>query len=270
MLAAEALGAANVLAIKMPYRTSSAESLAHADLVVARTGIESLAGRDHAADRRLLRALPRCRQHAPRQQDGARAHDDPLRPLGALEGAGARHQQQDRAAARLRHAVRRHGLGAQSRSATCTRRRCGRWRRTSACPTRSCASSRRPICGRGRPTRQELGFGYREVDELLYLMVDLRYSRAELHAAGFCRGLRAPRRRHGAQLAVQAAPAGDRQGLEPHHRSRLPLRPRLGQVRLGSADCGMRIAAVRAARRYEGSADPSVDSAVRNPQSALG
>src|SRR5574340_151584 len=37
MLAAEALGPANVLAIKMPYRTSSEESLLHADLVIARS-----------------------------------------------------------------------------------------------------------------------------------------------------------------------------------------------------------------------------------------
>ena len=32
---------------------------------------------------------------------------------------------------------------------------------------------------------QELGFGYQDVDALLYLMVDLRYARSELHAAGF-------------------------------------------------------------------------------------
>jgi NAD+ synthase len=38
---------------------------------------------------------------------------------------------------------------------------------------------------RGQTDEQELGFGYREVDVLLYLMVDLRYSRAELYAAGF-------------------------------------------------------------------------------------
>jgi NAD+ synthase len=37
----------------------------------------------------------------------------------------------------------------------------------------------------GQTDEAELGFGYREVDELLYLMVDLRYSHAELHAAGF-------------------------------------------------------------------------------------
>ena len=38
MLAAEALGPANVLAIKMPYRTSSPESLEHAQLVLEATG----------------------------------------------------------------------------------------------------------------------------------------------------------------------------------------------------------------------------------------
>ncbi len=42
MLAAEALGAANVLAIRMPWRLSSAESLSHADLLAVKAGIEML------------------------------------------------------------------------------------------------------------------------------------------------------------------------------------------------------------------------------------
>jgi NAD+ synthase len=37
----------------------------------------------------------------------------------------------------------------------------------------------------GQTDEQELGFTYREVDELLYHMVDLRFSRAELVAKGF-------------------------------------------------------------------------------------
>jgi NAD+ synthetase len=40
-LAARALGAENVVAVRMPYRTSSPESLAHAQLVVDDLGIES-------------------------------------------------------------------------------------------------------------------------------------------------------------------------------------------------------------------------------------
>src|SRR5262245_47510888 len=41
-LAVKALGPGNVLAIKMPYKTSSQESLEHADLVIATAGMESL------------------------------------------------------------------------------------------------------------------------------------------------------------------------------------------------------------------------------------
>ncbi|MGA9398304.1 MAG: NAD+ synthase [Anaerolineaceae bacterium] len=41
-LAVEALGAANVLAVRMPYTTSSPESLEHAQLVIQATGVESL------------------------------------------------------------------------------------------------------------------------------------------------------------------------------------------------------------------------------------
>lgn len=41
-LAAEALGPANVLAVRMPYKTSSQESLDHAGQVIAQLGVESL------------------------------------------------------------------------------------------------------------------------------------------------------------------------------------------------------------------------------------
>jgi NAD+ synthase len=41
-LAAEALGPQNVLAVRMPYRTSSQESLDHAQLVIDATGVQSL------------------------------------------------------------------------------------------------------------------------------------------------------------------------------------------------------------------------------------
>ncbi len=41
-LAAEALGPENVLAVRMPYRTSSPDSLEHAQLVIDATGVQSL------------------------------------------------------------------------------------------------------------------------------------------------------------------------------------------------------------------------------------
>ena len=40
-LAARALGPANVIAVRMPYRTSSPDSLAHAQMVIDQTGVES-------------------------------------------------------------------------------------------------------------------------------------------------------------------------------------------------------------------------------------
>src|SRR5690606_22826599 len=41
-LSAEALGPENVLAIRMPYRTSSPDSLAHAQLVIDALGVQTL------------------------------------------------------------------------------------------------------------------------------------------------------------------------------------------------------------------------------------
>jgi NAD+ synthase len=41
-LSAEALGAQNVLAVRMPYKTSSPESLEHAQMVIEATGVQSL------------------------------------------------------------------------------------------------------------------------------------------------------------------------------------------------------------------------------------
>ncbi|MEO0249862.1 MAG: 7-cyano-7-deazaguanine synthase, partial [candidate division WOR-3 bacterium] len=42
VLAAEALGAENVLALRLPYKTSSPDSLDHAQLVIEQTGVQSL------------------------------------------------------------------------------------------------------------------------------------------------------------------------------------------------------------------------------------
>jgi NAD+ synthase len=41
-LAAEALGAQNVLAVRMPYKTSSQDSLDHAQMVIDATGVQSM------------------------------------------------------------------------------------------------------------------------------------------------------------------------------------------------------------------------------------
>lgn len=57
-LAAEALGAQNVLAIRLPYRSSSPDSLSHAQLVIEATGVQSLTLEISAMVDPLFEALP--------------------------------------------------------------------------------------------------------------------------------------------------------------------------------------------------------------------
>ena len=58
-LAAEALGPQNVLAIRMPYKTSSADSLEHAQLVIDYAGRPVADRPDHRDGGPADRALPR-------------------------------------------------------------------------------------------------------------------------------------------------------------------------------------------------------------------
>ena len=153
MLAAEALGPEQVLGIMMPYRASSAESLEHAP---AGGGEERhpFRGRgDHRPDRRLFRGVSGRRPQAPGQQDGPGAHDHPLRPLRPVGCAGGRHQQQDRAAAGLRHPPRRHGVGPQPPGGPLQDPGMGAERGRRRPPTSSSTRNPPPTCGPGRPTR---------------------------------------------------------------------------------------------------------------------
>ena len=82
----------------------------------------------------------------------------------------------------------------------------------------------------GQTDEQELGFTYREVDELLYRMVDLRLNREELVAARLCAGVHRHDLRQDAEFPFQTAPAGHRQGIEPDHRPGFPIFQGLGEI----------------------------------------
>ncbi len=69
-LAAEALGPANVLGVRMPYRTSSPESLAHAQLVIDQLGIPSTTIDISPAVDALAAAIEGGRQNASEMQPG--------------------------------------------------------------------------------------------------------------------------------------------------------------------------------------------------------
>jgi NAD+ synthase len=184
MLAAEALGAANVLAIKMPYRTSSPESLAHADAVVARSGIEALtvditpqidayfARFPDADNMRRGNKMARERMtilydHSARWRAlvlGTSNKTELLLGYGTLYG--------DMASAL-------NPLGDLYKTQV--------WALAAHIGVPDAIVHKEPSADlwSGQTDEAELGFGYREVDALLYLMVDLRYGPAEVEAAGF-------------------------------------------------------------------------------------
>jgi NAD+ synthase len=183
-LAAAALGPENVLALKMPYKTSSAESLEHADLVVAATGIQSLtveispqidayfAGFPDADNMRRGNKMARERMtilydHSARWQAlvlGTSNKTELLLGYGTLYGDMA-------------SAV--NPIGDLYKTQV--------WALAEFVDVPQPIVSKAPSADLwvGQTDEAELGFSYREVDELLYLMVDQRYSRDELRAEGF-------------------------------------------------------------------------------------
>lgn len=184
MLAAAALGPTNVLAIKMPYRTSSPESLEHADAVIAVAGIESLqvditpqidayfARFPDADNMRRGNKMARERMtilydHSARWRAlvlGTSNKTELLLGYGTLYGdmASALNPIGDLYKTQVWALARAIGV-----------------------PPEIVDKEPSADLWSGQTDEAELGFGYREVDALLYLMVDLRYSRAELLAAGF-------------------------------------------------------------------------------------
>ncbi len=184
MLAAEALGSRNVLGVMMPYKTSSPESRAHAELVVKKASIDSLTvdispqidayfARFPDADaRRRGNKMARERMtilydHSARWQAlvlGTSNKTELLLGYGTLYG--------DMASAI-------NPLGDLYKTQV--------WALAEAVGVPEVIVKKEPSADlwQGQTDEGELGFSYRDVDRLLYLMVDERYSPAELIEAGF-------------------------------------------------------------------------------------
>jgi NAD+ synthase len=183
MLAAEALGAANVLAVKMPYRTSSTESLRDADRVIACTGMPSLevditpqvdayferfpdADNMRRGNKMARERMTVLYDHSARWKAlvlGTSNKTELLLGYGTLYGdmASAMNPLGDLYKTQVWALAEHIGV-----------------------PEEIIRKQPSADLWTGQTDEAELGFGYREVDELLYMLVDLRYSRAELCAAG--------------------------------------------------------------------------------------
>lgn len=184
VLAAEALGPKNVLAVLMPYKSSHSDSRAHAELLVRSTGMESIFVEitpqidayfekfPEADNRRRGNKMARERMtilydHSARWNAlvlGTSNKTELLLGYGTLYG--------DMASAI-------NPLGDLYKTQV--------WALSEALGIPDVIVRKEPSADLwvGQTDEGEMGFSYRQVDQLLYLMVDQRYTRQELVAAGF-------------------------------------------------------------------------------------
>jgi NAD+ synthase len=183
-LAAEALGAQNVLAVRMPYKTSSQESLDHAQMVIDATGVQSLTVPisemvdplfERFTDASQLRrgnAMARARMIVLYDQSaafqglvvGTGNKTEILLGYTTLFGdsACALNPLGDLYKTQVRQLAREVGV-----------------------PQVIIDKAPTADLWAGQTDEGELGFTYAEVDQLLYLLVDQRYSPADCIEAGF-------------------------------------------------------------------------------------
>jgi NAD+ synthase len=184
LLAAEALGPQNVLAIKMPYKTSSAESLLHADALIARAKVEALtidiSPQIDAYFERFADASNMRRGNKMARERMTILYDHSARWQGLVLGTSNKTEL-------LLGYGTLHGDMASALNPIGDLYKTQVWTLAAAIGVPEEIVSKQPSADlwAGQTDEAELGFTYREVDALLYCMVDLRYSRAELHAAGF-------------------------------------------------------------------------------------
>ncbi len=183
-LAAAALGPANVLAVKMPYKTSSEESIEHADLVIAATGIASITVDISAQVDAYFAQFPDAdtmrRGNKMARERMAILYDHSARWNALVLGTSNKTELL-------------LGYGTLFGDMASALNPLGDLYKTQVWALSDCVGVPEAVVTKqpsadlwvGQTDEQELGFSYQEVDELLYLLVDQRYSSEELTAEGF-------------------------------------------------------------------------------------
>jgi len=183
-LAVEALGPQNVLAVRMPYRTSSPDSLEHAQLVIDDLGVPSLTveitGMVEPLFERFPDATPTRRGNAMARARMIVLYDQSEAFHGLVVGTG------NKTEILLGYSTL-YGDAASALNPL------GDLYKTQIRHLAEALGVPEPIRVKppsadlwvGQTDEGELGFTYAEVDQLLCLMVDQRYSPEECVAAGF-------------------------------------------------------------------------------------
>lgn len=184
MLAAEALGAQNVLAVRMPYSSSSSDSLEHAGLVIERTGVQEQTVSISAAVDALMAEIP-PQERIRRGNVMARTrmtvlYDQSAGFGGLVIGTG------NKTEILL-------GYTTQFGDAACAINPLGDLYKTQLRQLAGFMGVPQVILDKapsadlwvGQTDEGELGFTYEQVDRLLYLLVDRRRSPGACVKAGF-------------------------------------------------------------------------------------
>jgi NAD+ synthase len=184
MLAAEALGPDNVLGIVMPYRSSNPESTAHAELVARASGISSMlieiTPQIDAYFDRFPDADARRRGNKMARERMTILYDHSMRWQALVLGTSNKTEL-------LLGYGTIYGDTASALNPLGDLYKTQVWALAAAIGVPPVVVEKVPSADlwAGQTDEGELGFTYREVDKLLYLMVDQRYTRPELVAAGF-------------------------------------------------------------------------------------
>ncbi len=184
-LAAEALGPENVLALRMPYRTSSPESLEHAQLVIEATGVQS---RTVDITPMVDAYLERYAPEADRVRRGnlmARTrmmvlYDHSAAFGGLVVGTGNKTEI-------LLGYTTLYGDSAYALNPIGDLYKTQVWQLAEAVGVPRVIIEKAPSADLwvGQTDEAELGFSYRLADQILYLLVDRRYTPQEVVAMGF-------------------------------------------------------------------------------------
>lgn len=184
VLSAEALGPENVLAIRLPYKTSSADSLEHAQMIIDQTGVQSITVEITGMVDPLIERFP---DMSPVRKGNimARArmivlYDQTVAFDGLAVGTGNKTEI-------LLGYTTLYGDSACAINpiGDLYKTQVRQLSRALGVPAEIIDKAPTADLWTGQTDEGELGFTYAEVDKLLYLLIDERYTPEECIEAGF-------------------------------------------------------------------------------------
>lgn len=184
LLAAEALGPENVLALRMPYKSSSADSLAHAQLVIDKSGAQSETFEITGMVEPLLATIP---PNDTKRRGNVMAR---ARMIVLYDRSGGQQALVIGTGNKTEIMLGYSTLYGDSASALnplgdLYKTQVRQLARTVGVPQPLIDKPPTADLWQGQTDEDELGFTYERVDQLLYLLVDQRYRPEECVEAGF-------------------------------------------------------------------------------------